>query len=658
MIKKQLSIWVGFAGLTGMLSAQTVTLTPLQNNFYSTGVDNLNIPVPVTGQTDLHYTISASFLAPTASGAYIANPAGLTPIALAPAAPYVVNPHAGNYIPLSSHWLDPGAVTALNLFRPSANYSSRAVFNYELPLTNIPAGQQVTLTAKVASDDQVIIAVAGNSPTFSNHYSAGVAQPQNYLFAASATLTFVSGTSNEIIFQVANTGSFTTGLDVDFLTGSYTALSTSTGIVIGPPPSGLDPNQTAILNQINFNNAVGGTNACFARLTGALIGTGDLGGALDQLSPERLDILKSIAFNNASFMTQNLDDYLAHRRSDTGVFSPASPGIDTSGLTVRDASVVLGLSPIYSRLLAWNPAPMRYGLVSDSPAFIGPVTPLSSTLPALNFFFRGNVTLGQNYSGLDTDHTDYTTSSFQAGGDYRITDHLLLGFFFSYDHSDTALDNRGSSATVDSYSPSLYASYANHGWYANGLASYSRNGYTEQRQIAIGSFQEVANGSPSGDQETVNADGGYDFHHQGWTYGPTVGFQYVHWSMDSFSESGGCSTDLAVNEQSADSFRSRIGAHVSYAVTDAGVTYTPFLTASWQHEFLDDSRGIDAAFAEVNPITFTVNTNNPSRDSCLLGTGLNVDLNQQFTLFFGYDVQVGQNAYFGQQAQAGLKVAF
>ena len=656
-MKRHLSLLVGFAGLTGILSAQTVTLTPLQNNFYSTGVDNLNIPVPITGQTDLHYTISASFLAPTSSGAYIANPAGLTTIALAPAAPYVVNPHAGNYVPLSSHWLDPGAVTGPT-FRPTANYSNQAVFNYELPLTHIPAGQQVTLTATVASDDQVIIAVAGNSPTFSNHHSAGVAQPQNYKFPASATLTFVSGTSNEIVFQVANTGAFTTGLDVDFLTGSYTPLTTSTGIVIGPPPSGLDPNQTAILNQINFNNAVGGTNACFARLTGALIGTEDLGGALDQLSPERLDILKSIAFNNASFMTENLDDYLEHRRSNPGTFSPPSPGVDTSGLTVRDASVAAGLSPIYSRLLAWNPAPTARGFLSDSPAALGPVMPLSSVLPAVNIFFRGDVTLGQNYSGLDVDHTDYTTSSFQAGGDYRITDHFLLGSFFSYDHSDTALDNQGSSATVDSYSPSLYASYADKGWYANGLASYSRNAYTEQREIEIGSFRETANGAPTGDQETVNADGGYDIYRRGWTYGPTVGFQYVHWSMDSFTESGGCSTDLAVNEQSADSFRSRIGAHVSYAVTHAGVTYTPYLTASWQHEFLDDSRGIDAAFAEVNPVTFTVNTNNPSRDSCLAATGLNVDFNQQFTLFVGYDVQVGQNAYFGQQAQAGLKVAF
>lgn len=148
---------------------------------------------------------------------------------------------------------------------------------------------------------------------------------QKALIARLETIGDAARDQQRNYFQVADTGSFTTGLDVDFLTGSYTALTTSTGILIGPPPSGLDPNQTATLNQINFNNAVGGVNACFARLTGALIATGDLGGALDELSPERLDILKSIAFNNASFMTQNLDDYLAHRRSDQGVFFRLPP---------------------------------------------------------------------------------------------------------------------------------------------------------------------------------------------------------------------------------------------------------------------------------------------------------------------------------------------
>jgi outer membrane lipase/esterase len=460
---------------------------------------------------------------------------------------------------------------------------------------------------------------------------------------------------------VANTGGGVTGLDVDALTGFYNVLTSSQGIVL-TAPTGLTPNQNSVLHQINALNAVGVNSTCFTGLTIALIGAdaSQFGGDLDQLSPEKFDVLKSIAIDNASFMTQDLDDYLAHRRNAQGFFSASPQGIDVSGVTVNDPTLAAGLSPIYSRLLAWSPAARPRGALSDvsAPLLVAPGTrPGDSFLPSWNTFFRGNVTLGQNFSGEDLDHTDYTTSSFQVGTDYQVTQDFLIGGLFSYDHTDTALDSY-SSATVDSYSPGLYASYAKNGWYANALGSFVHNAYTTERDISIGAFQEVATAAPEGNEEVVDLDGGYDYHHKGLTYGPTLGFQYVHWNMDSFAEAGGCSADLAVANQDTDSFRSRVGGHVSYAVEKYGIIYTPYLDASWQHEFLDGSRDITSSFDEVSPSTFTVTTINPSRDSAILVTGLNVDLNRTATVFGDYQMQAGQNNYFGQQVQAGMKFAF
>jgi outer membrane lipase/esterase len=284
--------------------------------------------------------------------------------------------------------------------------------------------------------------------------------------------------------------------------------------------------------------------------------------------------------------------------------------------------------------------------------------PVESYVPHWNTFVRGNVTLGQDFSTEDLDHTGYTTSSFEVGTDYQIANDFLIGGLFTYDHTDTDLDAAGGSATVDSYSPGVYASFAHHGWYSNALATYTHNAYTEQRDINIGSFQQTPSGAPEGDEELANLDGGYDFHHKGFTYGPTLGFQYIHWNMDSFSETGGCSTDLAVQNQDTDSFRSRLGGHVSYAVEKYGIVYTPYLDASWQHEFLDDSRTITSSFTTLNSSTFTVVTDNPSRDSAIVVVGLNVDLNETATAFTDYAMQAGQEDYFGQQVQAGMKFAF
>jgi len=248
------------------------------------------------------------------------------------------------------------------------------------------------------------------------------------------------------------------------------------------------------------------------------------------------------------------------------------------------------------------------------------------------------------------------------GADYQFSKNLLAGAFMSYSHSDATLDAYGSSATVDSYAPGVYVSYAKDGWYGNGLFSYAHNAYTEQRNINIissnGDFIKSPYGAPEGDEEVVDADGGYDFHKGNWTYGPTLGFQYVHLNVDGFTEYGGCSADLAVNSEAADSFRSRIGGHVSYEAKTNGLILTPFLDASYQHEFLDDMRPITSSFSEIGMGPFTVYTPETGRETALVATGVNIDIDKMTTVFVNYDAQITPAYYFGQEVLAGVKFAF
>jgi uncharacterized protein YhjY with autotransporter beta-barrel domain len=545
---------------------------------------------------------------------------------------------------------------------PAESREPSIVYDYHLVLTNIPPGRLVTIGGRVAADDNVTITGNGSTAFFSNASPVVVAGHYNS-FSAIPTTTFVSGTNNFLDFLVNNNGGGPTGLNLE-LTGSYTVLTSTVGLNIDIIAPNLTPNQQSVLTNINQLNAIGVNNACFTNLTASLLTLGNdtIGEALDQLSPEKLAVFSSIAFNNATFMTQGMDDYLAHRRTPNGYFA-ANPGmIDSSGLTVSDPTIDSHLSAIYSHLLAWNPSPSSAGLMSDA---VNPVlvsmsgaAPYSAPVKPWNVFVQGNVVLGQDFSDQDLSHANMTTGSFQLGADYQLTRHFLVGASFSYSHTDVNLDTNGSSATVDSYAPGIYASYAQGGWYGN----YSHNAYTEQRNINIGNtFIETANGAPEGDQETVNLDGGYDFHDKDkkWTYGPTVGLQYTHFSIDSFNETGGCSADLAVNSQSADSFRGRLGGHVSYSTkTDDGLLLTPFLDASWQHEFLDNQRGITSSFGEISPDTFTVFTPSLGRESALLATGLNIDIDNTTTVFTNYQVQVTPDNYFGQSVIAGVKVAF
>jgi outer membrane autotransporter protein len=157
-----------------------------------------------------------------------------------------------------------------------------------------------------------------------------------------------------------------------------------------------------------------------------------------------------------------------------------------------------------------------------------------------------------------------------------------------------------------------------------------------------------------------NLDGGYDFHKGNWTFGPVVGVQYVHLDVDSYSEDGADSlgANLSVNKQQADSLRSRFGGHVSYLFQTGKIVLTPHLDATWQHEFMDGSTGIGAQIVNVTGSPFLVTTPNPSRDSALVDCGLTADLSGTVSVFGDYLVQAGQDDYFGQSVQAGVKIGF
>jgi outer membrane autotransporter protein len=277
-----------------------------------------------------------------------------------------------------------------------------------------------------------------------------------------------------------------------------------------------------------------------------------------------------------------------------------------------------------------------------------------------NAFVSGNVILAQDFSDAftGTGHQDLTTEAAQIGVDYRLTPNFLVGAMFGYGHTDANLDDLGSSATVDTYSPALYASFAKDGWYANALGSYGFSDYTQSRNVSIGAFGGTANSSPTGDQIVGNLDGGYDFHHGGWTFGPTAGVQYVHLDVNSYSETGLPGADLNVGENEADSLRSRLGGRISYAFQGCGMTFIPHFSASWQHEFLDQSRGITSQFSDVGAGSFNVQTEDPSRDSALADLGLDAVLNKTVTVFVDYAAQAGQDNYFGQSVQAGVKIGF
>jgi uncharacterized protein YhjY with autotransporter beta-barrel domain len=433
---------------------------------------------------------------------------------------------------------------------------------------------------------------------------------------------------------------------------------------------GLTSNQKSVAAYLDRVDGIAGPglSPLITALDNVSVSPDALGAAINQLMPLNFaHFASSTAFNGTDYLTEQMDNYFAGHRGPNGTFLGSNGNIDYSGLVLNDPDTAQGLQAIRSRLLAWNPAPST-GLVNDStPSLLGGVDmkdtkAMIAKEPAnlWNVFVAGDVVLGQDFSDNATGnaHDDSTSGEVRVGADYAISPNFIFGALFNYEHTDVTLDNLNSSATVDSYMPGLYASYADGGWYANAIGTYAFNSYTQARNVSFGGFDGRADSAPTGDQILGDLDGGYDFHRGNLTFGPTAGLKYIHLDVNGYTESGLPGGNLVVDRDEADSLRSRLGGRLSYVLHCHGVEFTPHFDVSWLHEFLDASRDIGGQFTGFGASPFEVRTDSPSRDSALMNLGLEARIDQATTVFGNYTVEAGQDNYFGQSVQAGVKIGF
>jgi len=409
---------------------------------------------------------------------------------------------------------------------------------------------------------------------------------------------------------------------------------------------GLTPSQQAVgasLDSVTSNPAPGSP---LGNLYNAIDLSGNVPLALEALSPQQYQVFGDLAIQNTTAMVQNLDARLNNIRD-------GSESIDTSGLggnggttTAQAAESELQTTAGYSKddgksgkdIVQTAPPERRWGMFATGDGL----------------FFRGNP------HDVDVQGVKSNDAGTLAGLDAKIGDHAVAGAFFSDNNSSAQLGSDNSHATIESYSGGLYGSYHQDGFFANGVAAYTHNRYSTDRDIVFPGFASDATGSTSGNQESVNLDGGYDWHATDRvTLGPIAGLQYVHLDVDGFNEAGAGAANLAISSQEMNSLQSRVGGRADYhLLTSQTSSFAAELHAAWQHEFLDDSRGIGASFIGDGLTPFSVQTSSPLRDAGVVGLGLNFTFHDRLTLFADYELLMWRSSDFEQTINGGGRISF
>jgi uncharacterized protein YhjY with autotransporter beta-barrel domain len=292
-------------------------------------------------------------------------------------------------------------------------------------------------------------------------------------------------------------------------------------------------------------------------------------------------------------------------------------------------------------------------------------------------FLNGTGGFGEVDARGETDDYDVWGAGVNTGIDYRFTDQFVGGIGFGWNHQDAEFDDQtaaGMGTTVggggtesDSYTPSLYGSFFNGPLYVDGVLTYTFVDYEFERAVdqpdITSPFLGTARGDADAHQFGASIGGGYAFEFGGLSVGPAAQLNYLLTSIDGYSESGVPGMlALDYDDQTIRSVLTSVGAEASYAISTPIGVVVPHVRGSWEHEFENDERNIDARLVSNvdSSVTDTLfsRTVDPDRDYARVGGGVSAQLKGGFAAFVDYDAIVGLSDVEYHRFTAGGRMEF
>ena len=312
---------------------------------------------------------------------------------------------------------------------------------------------------------------------------------------------------------------------------------------------------------------------------------------------------------------------------------------DTASDRIRQAfdAVAASANPVYAYSEA-GPIPVR----ADAP-----------------FAVWGRVfgAFGSTNSDGNAARLDQSFSSFLIGADVLTEQCWRLGVLGGYSQSRLSVDTLASSDTGDNYHLALYGGTQ---WGRIGLRAGL--GYTQQndvtsRSIALPGLNEHLRGSYNAGAAQAFGEVGYRF-----DLGPAsaagrqrlaaasapflalepfAGLAYVNLRTDSFVETGGAAA-LAGKAGTGNVVFSTLGVRASKILSFAGIPIILKSSAGWRHAEGDLAPTANLAFTSGQ--AFTITGVPIAKDSALLESGIDANINDAFSLGISYAGQIAASA--------------
>ncbi len=235
------------------------------------------------------------------------------------------------------------------------------------------------------------------------------------------------------------------------------------------------------------------------------------------------------------------------------------------------------------------------------------------------------------------------TYGFVAGIDTEaMAENLTVGLAFAY--ADTEVDSDASddaNTAIDTIQVSFYGDYdlSDHSYISGQIGYMYADNETVRRNVG-----SVSGLNSSGDFESdaflASAEYGYDFAvDHGITLTPKAGVNYVHYSADSYTETGAGGASLTVTSDDMDILEFGVGvdATTTHAFRD-GSSIKPSLSAGVRYDVIGDEFQATNQFAGGGA-AFKVEGFDPAQTTFDLGAGVTYYSTDNWEFSAGYDFE-------------------
>ncbi|AEB08120.1 autotransporter outer membrane beta-barrel domain-containing protein [Desulfobacca acetoxidans] len=361
--------------------------------------------------------------------------------------------------------------------------------------------------------------------------------------------------------------------------------------------------------------------------------------AFQQVSAEKSAALSNLALTGASFQMRQQAQRLTDLR-----FGPRGGGPAADGF----GALRLNYSSLQGLMLAYNSASLA-GLLTPRPG--------TAAEKPWGFYLYPSLVLGSQQSSLNQTGYNFNMAGFTTGADCWLGDNLVLGLATGYSHSDADFKGSGGNVATNTWPLTAYAAYLGRSWYTYGSLGYALNLFDLERNLAFGGLQRTAKSSPTGHQLNAYGEAGYDVKAKNLIITPMASLAYSGLWIDSYQESGAGALNLQVGGQSADSLQTGVGLKVAAPVKRAAFTLVPQVYASYQHEFANGSRGLNASLSQAGT-TFAFRTDAAQRDFAVVGAKVDLVTRKNVQIGVNYNAEVGRGNSTAHSVYAGVRWQF